>query len=149
MSAWPCALWRCRADPPPPIQLLCSPRHTSPPPPHPGALPGDVQRAALQGNILSSESLLLVGWPGTWLKEGEVPSSSGRTLITLSKGVLSMLSSLLTPLSVGPLGSSTTSEELLFTKTYTDCQAPLCSSALSNGTFRDDRNTRHLFCPVW
>lgn len=101
MSPWPLALWRCRLPPGQP-PLVLQPPQFSQTPSSAGTLPGDEQRAVLQGGRPSSPSIFL-GVVRHWATE---TSSFTLTPITVFKGVLDVVGLLAHPLSVGPLGSS-------------------------------------------
>ena len=96
----PC-LWRCWLSPGQP-PLIPQPLQFSQPPSPAGTLPGDEQRAVLQGGMPSSANIFL-GVVPHW---ATVTSSFILTPMTVFKGVLDVVGLLAHPLSVGPLGSS-------------------------------------------
>ena len=96
----PC-LWRCWLPPGQP-PLVPQPLQFSQPPSPAGTLPGDEQRAVLQGGMPSSANVFL-GVVPHW---ATVTSSFILTPMTVFRGVLDVVGLLAHPLSVGPLGSS-------------------------------------------
>lgn len=96
----PC-LWRCWLPPGQP-PLVPQPLQFSQPPSPAGTLPGDEQRAVLQGGMPSSANVFL-GVVPHW---ATVTSSFILTPMTVFRGVLDVVGLLAHPLSVWPLGSS-------------------------------------------